>query len=126
VADRRYSSSAWQRVRKAVLMRDGHVCQIQGPRCRGVATTVHHVVPSSERPDLFFADQNLVAACTRCNFGHGARVAADNSRRRVAQLERVIREQYQLIQQLQERLSAYEGERSQTAPRKNPPMPAIY
>jgi hypothetical protein len=43
-SDRRYSTARWQRLRKAVLARDGHQCMIGGPRCRGYATTVHHQV----------------------------------------------------------------------------------
>jgi hypothetical protein len=31
VADRRYSTARWQRLRRQVLARDGGVCQIQGP-----------------------------------------------------------------------------------------------
>jgi hypothetical protein len=42
MSDRRYSTARWQRLRKAVLAHYGHVCQIQGPRCTGYATTVHH------------------------------------------------------------------------------------
>jgi hypothetical protein len=30
--DPRYSSTAWQRLRRAILVRDGYICQIQGPR----------------------------------------------------------------------------------------------
>jgi hypothetical protein len=50
MSDRRYSTARWQRLRKAVLAHYGHVCQIQGPRCAGYASTVHHLVPSSSRP----------------------------------------------------------------------------
>jgi 5-methylcytosine-specific restriction endonuclease McrA len=39
----------------------------------GYATTVHHRVPSSLRPDLFWEPDNLAAACSRCNYGGGAR-----------------------------------------------------
>jgi 5-methylcytosine-specific restriction endonuclease McrA len=81
VSDRRYSTAALQKLRKAVLRRDGYVCRIQGPRCTGYATTVHHLIASSQAPDLFWATENLVSACPRCNFGGGAQVAADNGRR---------------------------------------------
>jgi 5-methylcytosine-specific restriction endonuclease McrA len=126
VADRRYSSSAWQRTRKAVLNRDGHVCMIRGPRCRGVATTVHHRIPSSQAPHLFFASENLVAACTACNYGGGSRARADNERRRIEQLEEIIVDQDQRIQQLLERLQQYEPLHPRPTRRRNPPKPAIY
>ncbi len=86
MADRRYRTQAWQRLRLEVLARDAYVCQIQGPRCRGCANTVHHILPSSTHPHLFWDPSNLQAACSRCNYGHGASVAATN---RHAALERV-------------------------------------
>ena len=63
-----------------MLARDGHICRIEGPRCTGYATTVHHKIPSSQRPDLFWSVQNLEAACAKCNYGQGAGIAAGNRR----------------------------------------------
>jgi hypothetical protein len=63
---------------------------------------------------LFWAPDNLVAACGRCNYGGGRRRAVDNSRRRMEYLERVIQEQDQRIQELVERLMEYENDRPQT------------
>jgi hypothetical protein len=48
MSDRRYSTARWQRLRKAVLAHYGYVCQLEGPRCTGYATTVHHLIPSSQ------------------------------------------------------------------------------
>jgi 5-methylcytosine-specific restriction endonuclease McrA len=122
VSDRRYSTAAWQKLRRAVLERDGHVCQIQGPRCRGYATSVHHIVPSSQEPKLFWEPSNLAAACGRCNYGDGARVAAQNTRTRIARLEEVIWKQDAEIARLTERLAGYEnGE-----PERPPATPRIY
>jgi 5-methylcytosine-specific restriction endonuclease McrA len=123
MADRRYSTARWQRLRKAVLAHYGYMCQIQGPRCAGYATTVHHRVPSSQRPDLFWEPENLTAACTRCNYGGGARVGADNRRRRTAQLEQLVEQQAQQIAQLLQRLARYEGADGASA---TPRSPAIY
>jgi 5-methylcytosine-specific restriction endonuclease McrA len=111
IGDFRYNSARWQRLRRDVLRRDGGQCLVQGPRCRGVATTVHHIVPSSQRSDLFFEPTNLISSCTTCNYGGGARVAADNGRRRVARLEEIIVEQDQQIQRLLERIAQLESER---------------
>jgi HNH endonuclease len=86
VADRRYSTAAWQRLRREVLARDGYACRIQGPRCQARANTVHHILPSSTHPHLFWDPSNLRAACSRCNYGHGSSVASTN---RHAALERV-------------------------------------
>jgi 5-methylcytosine-specific restriction endonuclease McrA len=121
MSDRRYSTARWQRLRKAVLVHYGYMCQIQGPRCAGYANTVHHRVPSSQRPDLFWEPGNLVAACTRCNYGGGARVGADNRRRRTAQLEQLVEQQAQQIDRLLEKLAWYEHgggpERQRAEPR---------
>jgi 5-methylcytosine-specific restriction endonuclease McrA len=109
MSDRRYSTARWQRLRKAVLARDGGICQIRGLRCTGYATTVHHRVPSSQAPHLFWESENLVAACLRCNYGGGARVGADNRRRRTAQLEQLVEQQAQQIDRLLEKLARYEN-----------------
>ena len=79
MADPRYKTARWQRLRKAVLAHYGYVCQVEGPRCTGYATTVHHLVPSSQAPHLFWEPANLVAACSRCNYGDGSRIAAENT-----------------------------------------------
>jgi 5-methylcytosine-specific restriction endonuclease McrA len=123
MSDRRYSSSQWQRVRRAILQRDGGVCRIQGPRCTGHATTVHHVIPSSQRPDLFYASENLVSACGACNYGGGARVQAENRRLRTTQLYEIIENQQAQIEQLLARLAELE---QPPPPAKKAIAPAIY
>jgi 5-methylcytosine-specific restriction endonuclease McrA len=50
MSDRRYSTAPWQRLRKAVLARDGHVCQFQGPNSTYAATTCDHILPTSTHP----------------------------------------------------------------------------
>ena len=108
MSDRRYSTAAWQRIRRAVLRRDGHICQLQGPRCLGHATTVHHLVPSSQAPHLFWELSKLVAACRRCNYGDGARVAAENTRQTIAKLRTLVWEQPAEIDRLTEMLARYQ------------------
>lgn len=121
MTDRRYSTSAWQRLRKAVLARDGYVCQIRGARCTHVATTCDHIQPVSERPDLFWEPANLRAACRRCNFGGGTAAANANARRKVDQLEALVANQQQLIGQLLEKVASYENQA--VKPRR---IPAIH
>jgi 5-methylcytosine-specific restriction endonuclease McrA len=108
MSDRRYSTARWQRLRRAVLAHYGQVCQLQGPRCTGYATTVHHLVPSSQAPHLFWEPSNLVAACRRCNYGDGSRVAAANSREKIARLQKIVEEQQQQIDRLLEKVARYE------------------
>jgi 5-methylcytosine-specific restriction endonuclease McrA len=108
VSDRRYSTARWQRLRKAVLAHYGYVCQVQGPRCTGYATTVHHLVPSSQAPNLFWEPSNLAPSCARCNYGGGARVAAENTRQTIVKLRTLVWEQQAEIDRLTERLGRYE------------------
>jgi HNH endonuclease len=124
VSDRRYSTARWQRVRKAVLAHYGYICQVEGQRCTGYATTVHHLVPSSQAPHLFWEPSNLVASCPRCNYGDGSRVAADNRRQQIAYLQQLVEEQQQQIAQMAERLARYENGPSPEAA-LNRPVPRI-
>ena len=108
MSDRRYSTARWQRLRKAVLAHYGYVCQVEGPRCTGYATTVHHLVPSSQAPHLFWEPSNLVASCKPCNYGDGARVAAQNTRQTIERLRALVEDQEQEIAQMAARLARYE------------------
>jgi 5-methylcytosine-specific restriction endonuclease McrA len=99
-----------------VLAHYGYVCQLQGPRCTGYATTVHHLMPSSQAPHLFWEPENLIAACTRCNYGDGARVAAQNTRQTIESLRALVVEQQQQIAEMAEQLARY----------GHPKRPAIY
>jgi len=67
----------WTRTRAAILARDHHLCQMRGPRCTIIATTVDHIIPKqhggTDHPS------NLRAACAACNYRGGARIT--NARR---------------------------------------------
>jgi 5-methylcytosine-specific restriction endonuclease McrA len=127
MADRRYRTAAWQRLRRQVLARDHYVCQVQGARCTRYADTAHHILPSSRYPDRFWDPANLQAACRACNFGDGARVKADNraSRLQIAYLERVIEAQQAEIDLLAARLTRRENY-SSPEPAPSPPTPRIF
>jgi HNH endonuclease len=136
VADRRYSTAAWQRLRRLVLERDGYACRVQGPRCRGYADTVHHILPSSQYPGLFWEPTNLQAACRPCNYAGGSYTKAENqrsrrssvqideSRERIAYLEHVIQVLEVRIDELAEALARERNGRA-TANGKKRPNPAI-
>jgi 5-methylcytosine-specific restriction endonuclease McrA len=118
MSDRRYSTALWQKLRRAVLAHYGYVCHVEGPRCTGYATTIHHLIPSSQAPHLFWEPTTLVAACRRCNYGDGSRIAAETADDRATRA--IIEEQQQQIAQMAERLARYED---QAAKRR---MPAIH
>lgn len=55
--------AAWNKLRAAILERDGHVCAY----CGGEADTVDHIIPKASDEDDLDNPGNLVAACRRCN-----------------------------------------------------------
>jgi hypothetical protein len=61
-------SRDYKRVRLQVLARDGYTCFY----CGQDATTVDHVIPIVKGGDPISQD-NLVAACRRCNSSKGSR-----------------------------------------------------
>lgn len=63
---RREYNGPWQKVRKAILERDAHTCQINGPGCTTNATEVDHIVPLLVG-GLRLDPTNLRAACKHCN-----------------------------------------------------------
>jgi 5-methylcytosine-specific restriction endonuclease McrA len=113
--NRPYSSSAWQRTRRAILARDGGICMIKGPRCTGIATTVDHIIPSSQGGP-FWDPANLRASCERCNYARSSSVAAANTRTKMAEMLAIIDQQAQEIEQLREQLRRLE----------RPAQPAIH
>jgi 5-methylcytosine-specific restriction protein A len=55
----------WSKLRASILERDGYRCQMRGPRCTGIATTVDHI---REVADGGSDDpSNLQAACEPCH-----------------------------------------------------------
>ncbi|MCL2225802.1 MAG: HNH endonuclease [Defluviitaleaceae bacterium] len=63
-----YNSPEWIKLRKAVLVRDNHLCQhcLQAGRLTP-ATTVHHKQHLRHRRDLALNADNLVSLCARCH-----------------------------------------------------------
>lgn len=63
-----YKSKKWKEKRKAMLRRDEYLCR----ECRRYgkstsATTVHHIIPIDQRPDLALASRNLISLCEACH-----------------------------------------------------------
>ena len=59
-------SGPWRRIRKTILQRDLHTCQIQGPNCTQHATQVDHITPVAHG-GAWYDPNNLRAACPNCN-----------------------------------------------------------
>lgn len=62
------STRGWRRTRAAVLVRDGHRCQLRLQGCTTIATQVHHTHGRGVTGD---DPQFLVAACEWCNLSTG-------------------------------------------------------
>lgn len=59
------NKAAWQKTRKAILVRDQYTCAY----CGREATTVDHIIPVSLGGDAH--PSNLVACCVACNSSKG-------------------------------------------------------
>lgn len=69
----------WIRVRKKVLERDGHRCQIRTQGCTQEATEVDHILPVS-MGGAWYDEENLRASCSRCNNNRNIKVHVKGSR----------------------------------------------
>lgn len=72
----------WKRIRRTILERDDHTCQL----CYRTADTVDHIVPAAYGGDD--SPENLRALCRSCNATLGARVRAEIADERRAALYR--------------------------------------
>jgi 5-methylcytosine-specific restriction endonuclease McrA len=85
---KRHHDRAYRKLRPIVLAEADGLCQIRGPTCTVIATTVDHVVPLDQggTHDRW----NLRAACVKCN-GRGA-AAITNAKRAERKLGRRSRQ----------------------------------
>lgn len=67
------STTAWRKVRAAVLARDAWRCQLQLVGCTEQAVQVHHLLGKVHGDN----PAHLVAACAHCNQQAGDPLAAD-------------------------------------------------
>jgi 5-methylcytosine-specific restriction endonuclease McrA len=66
---REYDKTHYKRLREKILNRDGFTCYY----CGQEANTVDHIVPISKGG--ISVEDNMIAACTRCNSGKRDRIA---------------------------------------------------
>lgn len=63
-----YKSAKWIKKRKAILKRDGYLCQECKRYGRMVqATTVHHKKHINDNPELAYENDNLISLCQKCH-----------------------------------------------------------
>jgi len=63
-----YKQKKWEKKRIAILKRDNYLCR----ECKRYgkttpATTVHHILPIEQRPDLKLNNINLISLCNECH-----------------------------------------------------------
>ena len=68
MSEKFYKSKKWKTKRQSILRRDEYLCR----ECKRYgkttpATTVHHILPLEQRPDLKLNSQNLISLCNECH-----------------------------------------------------------
>ena len=63
-----YKQRKWEEKRKKILRRDEYLCR----ECKRYgkstpATTVHHIIPLEQRPELKLNSLNLISLCEACH-----------------------------------------------------------
>jgi 5-methylcytosine-specific restriction endonuclease McrA len=66
---REYDKTHYKVMREKVLIRDGYICYY----CGQEANTVDHIIPISKGG--ISSEDNMIAACHRCNSGKRDRIA---------------------------------------------------
>lgn len=67
-ADPFYKSPRWEKLRAAVLRRDGYMCQVSKRYGKRVeATVVHHVFPREDFPDYAWEPWNLISLSAKAH-----------------------------------------------------------
>ena len=58
----------WRHLRVVALERDNYLCQLRiSSNCTRFATTVHHIKPVDQFPDLALDLDNLTSCCFNCH-----------------------------------------------------------
>ena len=57
-----YNSTKWKRLARAIMRRDGYMCQLSKRYGKSVpAEVVHHIFPADEYPEYAYEPWNLIA-----------------------------------------------------------------
>lgn len=88
-----YKDKRWKRKRKVILKRDDYLCR----ECKRYgkttpATTVHHVKPVVQHPELWLDSKNLYSCCSECHNSFHDRVTNELTTKGLQLVERIYRE----------------------------------
>lgn len=63
-----YKNTKWKGKRERILKRDEYLCRECTRYGKSVTgTTVHHIIPLEQRPDLKYNSDNLISLCSKCH-----------------------------------------------------------
>lgn len=63
-----YKIGKWKSKRERILRRDEYRCRECKRYGKSVAaSTVHHVIPLEQQPDLRYSSDNLISLCSKCH-----------------------------------------------------------
>lgn len=71
----------WRALRVEILERDGYKCRIHGPKCKGKAAEVDHIIPVADGGAIW-DPANLRASCSACNVWRAQQQKAKHGWRR--------------------------------------------
>lgn len=85
-----YKTRRWINKRKKILRRDEYLCR----ECRRYgrttpATTVHHIRPFEQHPELALASTNLISLCNECHNAMHDRETGRLTNKGMAWVERI-------------------------------------
>ncbi len=69
------NTAAWKKLRRKILERDRHQCQIRGPYCTGHATQVDHIINTASG-GAPLDEGNAQSVCPQCNARKASQEAA--------------------------------------------------
>ena len=85
-----YTDKKWRRKREVILKRDEYLCR----ECKryGItsgATTVHHIKPADDYPELRYNNKNLYSSCSKCHNSFHDRVTNELTQKGMDLLKRI-------------------------------------
>lgn len=87
-----YKDTRWVKKRARILRRDGYECR----ECKRYgkttqATTVHHVKPADDYPELRYESSNLYSCCSKCHNTFHDRDSDELTQKGVELVERIYK-----------------------------------
>lgn len=98
----RGTEQQWRKLRAQVL-KEEPTCRIRLPGCTHTATTADHIIPASQRPDLYLVRSNIRGACSQCNSRLGGAITLQRKQAHQAAIQTQITEAINELRLCQQR-----------------------